>query len=256
MSYGAVQFWGIDPVVEAYENKRTPAFALWCGKQLQFRYDGTDSEGTDKVPTIEEGANLLRAYLSAIWQGSTALYTLKTYDDLAPGQKIRPSTEYDTAFNFKISGPVESMGGPGYPGRSSAFIDAINKINERLDQMEEPEEDPEPETLQEVAIGLIQEPEKLREVVEGVKGLVEVGRMLLGFPPPPAGAIMGAVTRSGEPPAITQQPSADKFQALEAALNTLERHDPALIDHLAKLAELAESSPVQFRALIGLLDKM
>src|SRR5262249_34048533 len=106
MSYGAVQFYGIDPVVEAYLNKRTPAFALWCGKELQFRYDGTESEDVNGVPSMEEGAQLLRAYLEAIYPGSTALYTLKTYDEIPPGTKIRPSTEYDTAFNFKLSAPT------------------------------------------------------------------------------------------------------------------------------------------------------
>jgi hypothetical protein len=256
MSYGsAIQFYGIEAAVDAYVNKGTPAFAIWCGKQLQMRYDGTYG-GDGTKPSIEEGAQLLRSYLEAIYQGSTALYTLKTYDEIGT-EKIRPSTEYDTAFNFKLGGPVE-MGGGGYGmGRVSPVMAEIAKLNARFDALtaEDSEEDDDPETLQDVAIGLLNEPEKLRDTLENIKGLVDIGRALFGFSPvATVPGSLGAVTRAGE--TNGSRSAEDKYRDLEVALNTLEKYDPDLVGHLTKLAGLAESNPAQFKSLLGILEKL
>src|SRR5258706_15867030 len=104
-----VQFIGIDDVVQAYTNKRVPAFAIWCGRDMQFRYDGTDPDQGYMKPTMQEGAQLVNDYLSGMWQGSTALYVLKVYDGLKANEKIKPSTEYDTAFNFKLYAAQNEM---------------------------------------------------------------------------------------------------------------------------------------------------
>lgn len=262
MSYGAVQFYGIENVVDAYTNKRIPAFAIWCGKQLQFRYDGTEGDGEETAPSMEEGAQLLRSYLEALYQGSSALYTLKTYDDLPPGAKIRPSTEYDTAFNFKLTPPggmIEGAG-PAYAPRSSLAA-ALEQINKRLTVIEEGEGDEEiddpPETLQEAAIGLLDNPEKLRDVAESIRSIVETGRALfgLGVPPGMAPAVsMGAVTRTGT--VEDTGPGEVDLSALESALNTLGKHDARLVDHLTKLAAIAESNPVRFKSFLAILETM
>jgi len=260
MSVTAVQFYGVDDVVEAYNNKGTPAFAIWCGKMLQFRYDGTEGEDEQpSKPNMQEGEQLLRQYLSSIWALSTATYTLKTYDDLSPGQKIRPSTEYDTAFNFKICLPQSSniaqING-AYPS-NNPVLNELKKLNERMDRYEELSEqevDEEPQSLQEAVIGLLQEPERLSQVVEPIKELVSLGRVLMGLPPiettfPMQSAMNGLPVKK-----IGNTPDPDKVMRLGKALDTLEQYDDLLVEHLEKLAQVASSDKVKFKGLLSMLD--
>lgn len=265
MAITAVQFYGIDSVVEAYTNKGTPAFAIWCAKQLQFRYDGADSEAG---ATLEEGEQLLRAYLEGMWQGTTATYTLKVYDELEPGQKIRPSTEYDTAFNFKIALPQSQSQVGGYNGNQQLLTE-LQKMRTDIEELkhgageddegDEVDED-EPETIQEAVIGLLKEPERLTAVVQPLRELVDLGRTLMGMQPlepmqpmypqhslPGAGVVNG-VRKVG------QVPDAALVERLGAAINVLERYDENLVDHLEKLAKVATSDPAKFKGLLSMLD--
>ena len=265
MSGTAVQFYGIDDVVEAYMNKRTPAFAIWCGKQLQFRYDGStdDDNETDAEPgepTMTEGEQLLRQYLTSLWPLTTATYTLKTYDDLAPGQKIRPSTEYDTAFNFKICAPSSreayAPGAVGFP-QTNPLLAELKKMNERMDRLEQEramdddELEDEPENLQQVVIGLLNEPAKLQQVVEPIKELVSIGRMLLGMPEMNTPAAMNGVKKIGQ---VNEQPDPALVMRLGQAINTLEQHDEKIVEHLEKLAQVAVTDAVKFKGLLAMLD--
>ena len=235
MSYTAVQFYGIDSVLEAYGSKKTPAFAIWCGKSMLLRYDGTEDGGKEK-PTMEEGSQILEQYLKSMYSGTTATYTLKTYDELKPGQKIRPSTEYDTAFQFKISEPPIER---GYypPERTSPFLNELKLLREEVAQMRQPiEEDDIPETLEEAAIGLIHNPEKLQAFVEPLRQLAEIGKMIFspGLAMQPARMGNNAIT---DRPPIDQQTT---LQRLGQAIDLLEKHDKKLVDHLEALARIAE----------------
>lgn len=267
----AVQYFGVEAVIEAYSNRNIPAFAIWSGKQLLFRYDGQSAEGDAVAPSIAEGEQILRQFLENLYQGSTATYILKTYDDLKPKEKIRPTTEYDTAFNFKLMEPV-GFGGFGMPvsyprgqggGHGGALISALEKLDARLLRLEggtDAEESP--QTLNEAVIGLIDDPVKTRDTLENVKMLVDIGRSLLGFNQSQP-AFVGAVTRAQNNPAATIKDvindEADQTglrQRLEIALNTLGTIDPDIIIHLEKLASIAQTSPVKFKSLLSILETM
>jgi len=279
MSSTAVQFYGIDDVVQAYTNRGVPAFAIWCGKILNFRYDGyedwdpgEDENSSGAVgPTLQEGEQVLRTYLEGLWPLTTATYTLRVYDELKPGQKIRPSTEYDTAFQFKICPPPVShytgMAGV-YPQPNNPVLKELQGLREEMNalkEMREPddEDDEEPETIQEAVIGLLQEPERLSAVVEPLRELVSLGRTLLGMEPlaqgppwSPGSAQMGNVVRKsiGQVTEAAQQPDPVLVQRLGAAINVLEHYDENLVDHLEKLSKIAVSDPVKFKGLLSMLD--
>jgi hypothetical protein len=169
--------------------------------------------------------------------------------------------EYDTAFNFKLGAPAEMGGGAYVAGSRSPWLQEIQKLNARFDELtEEAEEEPEPKTLESAAIGLLNEPEKLRDVLESVRGIVDIGRAILGIPAGPQqvnAAAIGAVTRVGQPETVGEPGEVDpRFKALESALNRLERCDPRLIEHLTKLADVAEANPIRFKSLLTILETM
>jgi hypothetical protein len=259
MANGAVQFYGIDSVLDAYSNKGTAAFAIWCGKELLFRYDGTTEDGKYIQPTISEGTQLLNNYLGAMYQGTTAIYTLKTYDELKQGQKIRPSTEYDTAFNFKICPSAsEMMGGIGYGGGGgithsrNPVLAELQKMNERMTALENREaatddDDESPKDLNEAIIGVLNEPSKMRELIEPVKELIEIGRTMFGFPGPEPSRVVGAVKQIGS------QQGVDRETRLANALDTLEQADPQLVEHLEVLARLARTNRAKFDSIIKMV---
>jgi hypothetical protein len=267
MSTTAVQFYGIDDVVTAYVNRQTPAFAVWCGKTLLFRYDGT-GEDDESEPTVAEGEQVLRTFLESMWQLTTATYTLKTYDEISKGQKIRPSTEYDTAFQFKICPPPVSQftGMQGvYPQANNPVLKELQQLREEMNTLrieqsadDEDDEDDEPETLQEAMIGLLHEPERLNAVVEPLRELISLGRSLMGMEPLPGNTMMlppgNAITGVRKVGSVPIDPDPQMVHRLGVAINTLEQYDDKLVVHLEKLASVAISDPVKFRGLLSMLD--
>jgi|SRR5882672_10642670 len=241
-----IQFFGIENVIKAYCNKKTPSFAIWSGKQLLFKYDGYENGEDYQQPSIEEGEQLLAGYLSAMYQDSTATYTLKTYDDLGEG-KIKPSSEYDTSFNFKISLPDYDSRTMGMVRTNPMFAE-LQKINARLESLEhgEPEEDA--ETLEQAVIGLIQEPDRLQRIVEPIRQLVEMGKSL--FDKQNTHTMQQASIGNVRKPTVSEE---DKVIRLGNAIDILEKHDNQLVEHLERLAALANANPKKFKNIISMI---
>ncbi len=248
-----IQFFGIDNVIEAYENNAVPAFAVWSGKIPLLRYDGVDASGTYTKPTIEEGRQLLENYLSAMYQGSTASYIMKIYSDLKPGEKIKPSTEFDTGFNFKICAPSSEMmnGYPAVRGNNNPVIAALQKIDERLKVIEDGGiEDEEPETITEAVIGMINEPSKLSEFVGSLKEIAELGKSLLtGQPMQPAH--IGNIKRPGQTATALDD---SQLMRIGNAIELLGKYDPKITEHLERLAQLAEQDTKKFLSIVSMID--
>lgn len=89
VSSGGIQFFGIESVMEAYLNMRVPAFSIAQGKAFLMKYDGSTPGEAFTAPTLEEGQQILNSYLDALFKGS-AIYTLKVYEDLPPGERLNP----------------------------------------------------------------------------------------------------------------------------------------------------------------------
>jgi hypothetical protein len=245
MSSGGIQFFGVDQAVEAYERRDVPAFSLWQGKQMLHKFDGSK----DGDCSIATGAQELRSYLDMLYENSTAIYTLRVYEDLKPGQKIKPSTEHDGSFNFRINAPEQRAAGMG-GGNNNLLLVEMQKINRQLAQIngvggedeDEDEDDKEP-TIEEIAMGFLNEPEKLLRIVN-------VGKQLLGISPAPA--TVGNINRLQQSHEPGNDP--DLLTRLGNAINILEQHDPKLVEHLEKLAKLAQQDKTLFNAVISKLD--
>jgi hypothetical protein len=105
-------------------------------------------------------------------------------------------------------------------------------------------------------IGLLKDPEKLGK-------FIDVTKSLLGHSQP---SYIGNINRLNEssennPASLSPSsnsaaniPSEEKLQRLGVAIDTLEKSDPMLVDHLEKLAKIAVENPRQFLQLISMID--
>lgn len=254
----SIQFRGIAQVIRAFEDRGADAWSIWDGKAFLFRGVG--------APEFE---TLLRSLDTS---GSTAIYTLKVYDDIDNAKKIKPSTECDGSFNFRLyDRDIEESYRPGQSWTQTKqleerFTALEQRMNQFLEQTEivDEEEEEKPTDLLGVVTGLLQQPEKLEK-------LIEVGHRLLGGSMQPA--YLGNVNRIVAPnepiqqnnnpslspsnniPVVeTEEQKEKKLIRLGTALDTLEKADPSIVDHLEKLAVIAATKPEQFKGLIGMLD--
>lgn len=230
MGSSSIQFKGIDGVLNAYENREVAPWSLWQGKQFMFKYEGKD---------ITEGAEHLRQTLELLGESSNAVYTLKVYEDFAG--KIKSNTPDDGSFNFKINGEEQALTQAQYSTlrNSNAIAERLERIEARLNEREEEEEEEEPSRLG--VIGEIISHPAIQPLVQGLlSNVLGIGKASESAPQMQRAAIAGVH---------------DDAKIMEA-VNDLKQHDTKLAEHLAKLAELAKTSPDSFKFLIATLDNM
>lgn len=216
MAATSVQILGLENVLRAYENKDVVKWAIWQGRTLNEFYDGDDPE---------EAKQKLTAWLDLLSKYSTAIYTLKFYDDDVT--KIRSNTPDMGGFNFRLY--VDGV--PGFePARNPRMIGGVDtelrelvvKLNERIDKIESAE--PEPADELEPWEKVLDHP-----IIAGV-----VSKML--------GVSMDMGKVAGVP------------DSLDHSIEILRQHDPDIERHLSKLAQIATRNPQQFKMLLGMLD--
>lgn len=227
-----VQLIGRESVLRAFNEVDGGSWAILQSKQ--FIVSG---EGDDK----------LAAWLDAFFpSGSTATYTLRVYDADSPPDSITAGTGFVASFNFKLQDVYEGAGVSGYGGKLSARLDALEKrISGEDDEGDEDDLD-----ITSVIMGWLKNPHQLQQAVGAFK-------MLLGGMGTPGAVVPAAqgVSGFGSPAGGGAAPSQEEtMQRLSVVLDKLEKHDPRLLFHLEKLAELAERKPDTFKFLISNLD--
>ncbi len=224
-----IQLIGKQAVLETYSDFEGDTWGLFVGKRLII---------------AGEGSADLEKYLDRFAPaGSTGSYTLKIFDeDTAPVQ-VRPGTEYSCSFDFKIT---DTYGGAGIAG-FGAIGARLEKIEKQLAAPEEPD------GFQEIIMGWLREPHKLATVLGAVRTLLMPGNTPLPLPAP-AQAI-GSVTMPGSEIKSDMGTTDDKtYDRLAAVLDTLQKHDPQILEHLEKLAKIAVEKPSMFKMLLTTLD--
>lgn len=256
----SIQFKGFDQTIKAFENRGAEAWSIWDGKAFMFR-----GVGVNELSALLESLSV---------SGSTAVYTLKVYEDITDVKKIKPSTEFDGSFNFRLFERDEYNNMPGYNStraledRMSQFEDRILKILETNMSQDEEEEDDKSGDFVGTITGLLQDPDKLGKIIN-------LGKQLLGQPVQPAyvgnvnkltesggngGSSASSLSPSPNPnqAAPVNQMSQEEYEArvdrMTRAIDTLERNDRSLLEHLEQLAAMSVNKPDQFRFLIGMLD--
>jgi hypothetical protein len=234
---GSVQFRSSEAVLTAYENSNCPAWSLWQGGQLLFKFAGK---------TAEEAISALSNVLEMLGESSNAIYTLKVYEDLGK-DKLKNNTPYDGSFNFRLNADSQELNQSQYRNYSGMkeLQTQIAALSARLEAREaEGEEEGEEEDETERQLGkigaLLNNP-----VVQQLAGLLFRGTNLAPAPGPRAVASLGNVP-----------PAPDQDQQINQALTILKEKDPKLGEHLTKLAQIAQSSPANFDYMLTLVEQI
>lgn len=222
----SVQFYGTDAVLLAAENRNVPNWAIFQGKQFLFKYE----EGN-----MDESLQYLLSILQSL-QISSATYTICFYED---DVKIKQNTPHDGSFNFKtISEGEREAKNQSYQNNSAAILQKLDAIETRLSLIEEEDEEEdeeEPGGLNGIVAGLLNEPDKLMQ-------LINVGKSLLGIGSPQ------------RPAAVAGVPGNDEDEKINRAIESLKQSDPDFSIHIEKLAAIAKEQPKFFNQLIKMLE--
>lgn len=244
----SVQFYGKSQVMAAHENNNVPTWAIFSGRQLLFKYAGDD---------MAESAQLLEDLFAKIHR-STAVYTLKFYEDLKEGQKIKENTPCDSSFNFKLFSEEEIEGRQQqFTGGLRAEIAELKEIVLAMtaaDEQDEQEENEKPNSINGVLMGLLQNPQQLIGLIEAGKTLLGINRQAPGSAPVQLAGFPEQSTTMATPAGTA--PKQAPTDPLALAIDTLAKNDPEIIRHLGKLAQLSENDPATFSYLLSMLDKM
>jgi hypothetical protein len=234
------QFRGLNAVIRAYESNAVSPFAILCGKQFLFHYEGAD---------IEEGKQVLKGWIELMGSGNedaTATYTLRVYDDLKKNEKIRINREYSGSFNFKLFDytAYSEMGIPRAGSNAQRFIDIEEKLNRLLEEKEAEETEAEKigsNSIGAMLSGLLEMPEIKQAIAAKVVGLFN------NFFP------MNSIVLAQPVGQIAGDTATDEISRLNGILERLYRADPLLVNHLAILADMAEKEPDKFTMLLSML---
>ena len=242
MRSNTVAFRGSKQVVEAYEANDIAPWAICCGKDIMFAYEGV---------SIEEGGSMLMEILKRMQAGSSSAgYMLRTYE-LDGKAKILSNTPYSRSFTFKLYDEDEEYS-PFEAGRRHYRKEAdgqIKALQEQIDLLKKQQEDldeeeEKPEGIAGVIQGIFNDPTMKPIIMQAIAGVVSKIVPMRGNPAAVAGIPVEQVVSVLEP----GQP-----EKVQQAVNVLCSKDPKLGDHLLKLAGIAVNNPGQFTMLIGML---
>jgi len=220
----AVQFWGKDSVLKAYEHRNCPSWSIWQGRQFLFKNECAD---------ISEGREALAEVLEMISEQSSAIYTLKVYEEIGKSEKIKSTTPDDGSFNFKLIGEeVAASRSVGYV-QNNALISEINALKLQMSEMRNGNNnEPEPDMW-----------DRIDELLEKPVVIGAINKLLgIDLSTPTNRAALGNVP--------------DDDSLIEKAIVILKEKDSRLGAHLWKLATMATNSPTNFNFLLTTLDSM
>jgi hypothetical protein len=246
-AFQGIQFRGKNALLRAYENSHIIAWSVCYGKNLVMKYVGTDEN---------EAREALKIFLDQLEASdTTATYTLRLYEDLPKGAKIKFSTEPDYAFNFIVTEDEA----PRYARRENTEVTALRETVARLEakiQMDEEDGDDEEDdkSIGGILNGILSDP-KIKEWIQ-TKAIGFADRLLSPPPPAPANIIdmntqaqkIGSVTNDS--PVLINE---DQQKKCADALDILARCDANLGDNLMKIAKIAENDPGKYSMFSKLL---
>lgn len=219
-----VQLIGKESVISAYSDVGCDTWAILQGKQFVISGDNEGDLGT---------------WLGRFTQGgSTATYTLRCYDTDSAPDSLTAGTNFVASFNFKL---IDMYAGAGIAGHNTKLVGRIEELEKKLKDADGEEE---PDIMSAI-MGWLNDPQKLQMAVGAFKMLF--GSNAGGTLPMPAP--QGVAGFSGTP-----KNQEEALQRLAAVIDRLEKKDPQIVEHLEKLADIAERKPDTFKFLISNLN--
>lgn len=213
-----VQYFGSESVVKAYLQREVGSFAVFQGKEMIFAHVCED---------CEEGKEKLLEFVTGLWKGTTAVYSLKIYRDV---ETITKTSQDCGSFNFKLH---EWEGSGNGSGNDNLILSKLAALEARLNDEEEGEEENEPADQWDKIGALLEKP----VVIAGINKLFGID---ISQP-----AKVGAIP-----------PTDENEKLITQAVAILKTKDPNLGNHLMKLAGIAESKPANFKFLLQTLESM
>lgn len=241
----SIQFKGIDVVLEAYESRNVAAWSLWQGRQFLFKYEGDN---------VTEGANELHSILDKLKHSTNAIYTLKVYEDLGKGGKIKNNTPDDGSFNFKLNFDEQEISSQQYGSlrRQDKLEQDIAELKQMILERDNEEEEDEPHRLG--VIGEILNDPGISQILQPL--IQPFLSKILGLGSTPAQTPMRSISGINDDTRSTNTANDDAAATLNEAIKILKEADPKLPEHLMKLATLSKESPDSFNFLLQTLDGM
>lgn len=246
----SIQFIGAENVKRAFENVGVVNWALFNGKTLLEKYEGDDQEASKQL--FDQYVDSLEA------NGSMSLYRLQTYEELPAGGKIKPSTEPDRSFQFKLYdlNNQRSIGSPGGGYRDPAMNQILEKLNALESKISILEKDDEPE---ERVSGIGDTLMKFLEIPAVQQKIGAIFENLADQLIPPKNSVHAiplGTPAAQQPATLNGVPSDNEtvqIEKINAAIQALYTIDKSLGDNLEKLAAIATADPKKYRELITML---
>ena len=233
----SVQFTTVENVVNAYEMRKIPAFAIYQQKQLLYKYEGAD---------LEEGANLLNDFIEML-QNSAGVYTLCIFEEFAG--KISDKTPYHGSFNFRFQ--QNTAGYDKGAGSLERMNDKIEGIARSLLELKEQQLQNELEDI---------EPQADNQLINGMDkiGAFLSHPLIEKYIP----VILNAFTSAMPGNQVKQNTSAimaginETDQEIITACNKMISANAQARQALIILGNLAESDPEKFKKVLGYMNML
>lgn len=239
------QFIGKEKLLAAFERRGGGTWQIAQGKKVCAKGSGSDD--------LAEWIDIFGA------AQSRSPYTLHLFDDLDPEEIGKNSP--DASWDFMISdnaGAVGSVSGTaGVVSKLQQKIDdrIAEKLGAMLDKADDPDDEPEGIDLNAIISDYAANPHKVGQAVGAVQQLVGMLKNLFGAGGAAPAQPMGAV--GSLPGNAQQQPQGDDpdetYNRLCAVLDSLQKRDPKLLQHLEKLNKLDD---LTFSLILSKLDAL
>jgi hypothetical protein len=244
----SVQFIGRTALLEGVRD-RLDVWGLFQGKQ--FLVSGESPESLDEfLKKLEPG-------------GTVAVYTLRLYTTAEPDE-IDEKTPCQGSINFKLTGPV------GAGGTDATLAARLDRIEGLLSGDDDDDQEDDEESIAGIILGYLKDPQKIATIIGAYNNLRQ-GTLPGSMVPGSVGTVnsqresqhLFKGDRSVFGPADETIPSFPvgatetdeaRTHRLATALDRLEKADARILEHLEKLAELAEKKPQLFKLLLTQLD--
>lgn len=245
-----IQVFGVEAVMQCYENNKIPCWAVVCDKNVNAKFNGE---------SCEEGAEVLKQYLEMLKKyDSSATYSLRLYEDM--DKPIRSNTPYDIGFNFSLREKDELNPAMNLPAVQGLNSNTLTSLLREISKLETENAVLKMEAEQDA--DYIEELEKLikEKPVEDQKTIA--GTFLEQFTPTLVewGKAFGQnlfnaqrqTALAGVP--VSEQ---DEKQIIEAAVSrlkaTMKRYTVGQV--LTQIAEISEKEPDKFDFYLSMLMK-
>ena len=235
----SVQFVGAGRVIDAYQKRGVPKWAMFCNKQFLFKYDGD---------SMQEGVDELQSYLQMLGD-SVAVMTLQVYEDMPAKAKIKSNTPCDGSFNFRVNSVEGSQGMSAHMILADQYKRERDEARAELLSMRDRLEDLE-ESESKDGGGMIG---ALQQAI-----MPHLGQMLAGLFQPShynTAAVPGALGNApgdAVPVPVDMSPGAideSELERLGAAYGILRNNYPSMLQVLEKLATVSMQDPEKFKLI-------